>query len=249
MPPSSHSSSIRNLPLMLKPYQNVLVSLYLITVFLGFLYSSIQQAPISYFSLKSNVFNKYFVKIGWFWVTVLYLPYLFLVISKAKLESQRFVQGLGRYIIITAYWYIMTQWFFGPSIIDRVFVATGGHCSSKTNSGDSVVALNDVFQQSSCRRLGGQWTGGHDVSGHCVMLIHASLFLWEELSWVFSSIPTFQRVRNRGGLEWYSIVSIFCLLGLWWWMVLMTSVYFHGHFELMSGCFFGILGWAVTVSV
>ncbi|KAL0082345.1 inositol phospholipid synthesis and fat-storage-inducing TM-domain-containing protein [Phycomyces blakesleeanus] len=142
----------------------------------------------------------------------------------------------------------MTQSFFGPSIIDRVFVATGGHCSSKIykNGSDTIVAYDNIFQQSSCRRLGGNWTGGHDVSGHCVMLIHASLFLWEELSWVFWSVPTFQRIRSQGGLEWFSILSVFSLLGLWWWMVLMTSVYFHGHLELLSGCVFGILGWAFT---
>ncbi|OAD76504.1 hypothetical protein PHYBLDRAFT_100611, partial [Phycomyces blakesleeanus NRRL 1555(-)] len=196
----------------------------------------IGQAPISYFSLKHNVFNKYFVKIGWFWVTVVYLPYLALVLSKRKFDSQRFAQGILRYVVATTYWYLMTQSFFGPSIIDRVFVATGGHCSSKIykNGSDTIVAYDNIFQQSSCRRLGGNWTGGHDVSGHCVMLIHASLFLWEELSWVFWSVPTFQRIRSQGGLEWFSILSVFSLLGLWWWMVLMTSVYFHGHLELLS---------------
>ncbi|ORX91023.1 hypothetical protein K493DRAFT_304416 [Basidiobolus meristosporus CBS 931.73] len=28
---------------------------------------------------------------------------------------------------------------------------------------------------------GGEWAGGHDMSGHCMLLVHASLFLWEKL--------------------------------------------------------------------
>ncbi|KAI9306067.1 Fat storage-inducing transmembrane protein [Cunninghamella echinulata] len=144
----------------------------------------------------------------------------------------------------------MTQWLLGPSFIDRIYVATGGGCHPKLINGtlqqqSNHAILSQTFQQSTCKRLGGQWEGGHDVSGHCVLLIHASLFLWEELSWLYYSIPSFTQLKYSHPSAWRSVISVLSLLGLWWWMLVMTSVYFHGHFELLSGTFFGIFGWAL----
>ncbi|ORZ16381.1 Fat storage-inducing transmembrane protein [Absidia repens] len=154
----------------------------------------------------------------------------------------------------------MTQWLLGPSFIDRVYVATGGSCAPLTVDGldlagakdetidaqeqQLTLLLSQTFRQSTCRQLGGKWSGGHDVSGHCVMLIHASLFLWEELSWLFYSIPSATQLKRSQPSAWYSLCTVMALLVLWWWMLVMTAIYFHGHFELLSGTVFGILGWA-----
>ncbi|KAI8093395.1 Fat storage-inducing transmembrane protein [Halteromyces radiatus] len=161
----------------------------------------------------------------------------------------------------------MTQWCFGPSFIDRVYVATGGSCvpisqqssilsGADNNDGDDLnltiqqqqqhtLLLSQTFRQATCRQLGGQWSGGHDVSGHCVMLIHASLFLWEELSWVFYSIPAATQLKRSQPTAWRALLAVLTLLGLWWWMLVMTAIYFHGHYELVSGTFFGVFGWAI----
>ncbi|KAI8147617.1 Fat storage-inducing transmembrane protein, partial [Fennellomyces sp. T-0311] len=133
----------------------------------------------------------------------------------------------------------MTQWLLGPSFIERVFVATGGQCR------DTSSMLLNVYQQAACRRAGGTWGGGHDVSGHCVLLMHSSLFLWEEVSWAFYSIPSVQRIREQNGWAWMSVKAMFGMLLFWWWMLVVTSTYFHGHYELVSGTIFGLLGWAV----
>ncbi|ORZ05779.1 Fat storage-inducing transmembrane protein [Absidia repens] len=151
----------------------------------------------------------------------------------------------------------MTQWLLGPSFIDRVYVATGGTCAPLSVDGNGdlttqqllqqqqlTLLLSQTFRQSTCRQLGGKWYGGHDVSGHCVMLIHASLFLWEELSWLFYSIPAAIQLKRSQSSAWCSLLVVFSLLVLWWWMLVMTAIYFHGHFELLSGTVFGILGWA-----
>ncbi|KAI9248493.1 Fat storage-inducing transmembrane protein [Phascolomyces articulosus] len=140
----------------------------------------------------------------------------------------------------------MTQWLLGPSFIERVFVATGGSCTDLLSTQSEGINVN---QYAACKRAGGTWNGGHDVSGHCVLLILSSLFLWEEaVAWAFYSIPAVQRLRantsNRNA--WYSVLTVFGLLVFWWWMLVVTSVYFHGHFELLSGCFFGVLGWAIV---
>ncbi|KAI9311030.1 Fat storage-inducing transmembrane protein [Dichotomocladium elegans] len=133
----------------------------------------------------------------------------------------------------------MTQWLLGPSFIERIFVATGGQCRTP-----SLAAIANVYQQAVCRAQGGIWSGGHDISGHCVLLIHSSMFLWEETAWIWYSIPAVQRIKNEAGHAWLALKAVFGLLVLWWWMLVVTSVYFHGHFELFTGCFFGLAGWA-----
>ncbi|KAI8376185.1 inositol phospholipid synthesis and fat-storage-inducing TM-domain-containing protein [Radiomyces spectabilis] len=231
-------------PRILLPHQKLLLALYPVTVFLSFLYSVLAKPGPSYFSNKRNILNVGFVKIGWFWVTVVYFAYLLLVLSKRLQDKQRLMQGCLRYAVATVYWYILTQWLLGPSFIDRVFVATGGKCSAIAEEAD-ISVFENVFQQTACRKLGGQWGGGHDVSGHCVMLIHASLFLLEEVRWLFYDARPLSTLKQRDPTAWKAVVGVLGLVALWWWMLIMTGVYFHGHFELLSGCFFGLLGWAV----
>lgn len=177
------------------------------------------RVPPSYFSDSHNLFNVYFVKLGWLWTTVAY-------VSLLNGDKKSWL----RYILSTAYWFCITQWLLGPSFIDRVFVATGGSCSS------------DILMQSqaTCRQTGGQWIGGHDVSGHCVLLVHASLFLWEEQ----------RAILLKNNTKKYGLYIVYGFLALWWWMLCMTSTYFfHGQRELVSGTFFGMFGWVIMVGI
>ncbi|KAI8379978.1 inositol phospholipid synthesis and fat-storage-inducing TM-domain-containing protein [Choanephora cucurbitarum] len=229
----------------LKLHQRYIVSLYPLTMVFAFLYSQLGSPPPSYFSNKRNIFNVFFVKVGWFWVTLVYFSYLFFVYSKRLKNTQAFVSGCARYLFVTLYWYLMTQWLLGPSFIDRVYVLTGGKCSSLLQNVDLDAKLANVVEQQVCRRLGGQWTGGHDVSGHCVLLIHASLFLWEELSWLFYDAKPVMNMQQRDRIQYGTVMAVLALLALWWTMLMMTGVYFHGQFEILSGTMFGILGWAI----
>lgn len=232
----------------LKLHQLIPLIFYPVTVLTAFLYSEIGNPPETYFSNKRNILNVFFVKIGWFWVTVVYFAYLYLVRSKQLQNTNAFIQGMMRYALVTVYWYAMTQWLFGPSFIDRVYVLSGGKCSSLLQDVEASVKLATVFQQQACRRMGGQWTGGHDVSGHCVMLIHASLFFWEELCWIVYSTNTFIQMKLRNRVQYFSVVAVLAIAAIWWFMLFMTGVYFHGHFEILSGTIFGVLGWAILVS-
>lgn len=227
-----------NKTLWLQPYQRAAVCFYLLTVLVFFLLSPLAPST-SYFSNKRNFLNVYFVKLGWFWTTVAFSVHWFFV---ARRRSQRPLYDWIRYLFMTLYWFVMTQWLLGPSLIDRMFVATGGECVSAFENGV-------VLQQATCRKLGGQWTGGHDISGHCFLLIHASLFLWEEL-WRPAEREEVEKKEKKDLIPWKSppVLIVLCLLGVWWWMLAMTAVYFHGHYELVSGCFFGIFGWALLVS-
>ncbi|KAF9181093.1 hypothetical protein BGZ51_007317 [Haplosporangium sp. Z 767] len=151
--------------------------------------------------------------------------------ASAKVPSDVIVKALVRWGLATLYWWLISQWFFGPGLFDRLFVLTGGSCS-----------VDGHWSQYHCRKQGGLWSGGVDISGHMFLLTHAWLFLMEELS-MFLNVPeAWTALQNRSGAR-YAIWSVVALCGLWWWMLLMTSVYYHHLAEKLTGLFFGILFW------
>ncbi|KAK9470674.1 inositol phospholipid synthesis and fat-storage-inducing TM-domain-containing protein [Dipodascopsis tothii] len=181
---------------------------------------AVVSAPDTYFSRKSNVFNVYFVKKGWFWTTLVFLIHV--------ARTRPTVGTAVRYAVATAYWIAFTQWLFGPPIMDRVFSATGGECRLSD-------AAPPIRSSAGCRHANGAWDGGHDVSGHAFLLTHASMFLWFELLPVLPA--KLSQVHTK---------IVFGLLGLWAWMLLMTSIYFHTLFEKINGWLCGLVSWAVV---
>jgi hypothetical protein len=152
--------------------------------------------------------------------------------ASTKIPSDVVVKALVRWGLATLYWWLISQWFFGPALFDRVFVMTGGSCS-----------IDGHWSHHHCRRHGGNWTGGIDISGHMFLLTHAWLFLMEELS-IFLNVPeAWAALQNRRAAK-YSVWAIVALTGLWWWMLLMTSVYYHHMAEKLTGLFFGVLFWS-----
>ncbi|GAA99892.1 uncharacterized protein L969DRAFT_50945 [Mixia osmundae IAM 14324] len=93
-----------------------------------------------YFARKSNLFNQYFVKKAWGWTTLVWFFHLVTVTThevNAKGGNAQAVQArahrhvyreLKRYTAATIIWLLLTTWFFGPSVIDRIMVASGGVC-------------------------------------------------------------------------------------------------------------------------
>ncbi|KAI1312988.1 hypothetical protein EDD11_002809 [Mortierella claussenii] len=155
-------------------------------------------------------------------------------VASAQVPTNVIVKAFVRWGLATLYWWVISQWFFGPGLFDRVFVMTGGSCS-----------IDGHWSQYYCRKMGGQWSGGVDISGHMFLLTHAWLFLMEELS-VFMNVPeAWTALQNRQGAK-YAVWGIAGLCGLWWWMLLMTSVYYHHLMEKMTGLFFGMLFWLCT---
>lgn len=81
------------------------------------------------------------------------------------------------------------------------------------------------------------WQGGHDISGHTFMLVHASLFLLIELAPLFSALwrPRDDKLAIRQTWRRAAIWSVAGLMVLWWTMLLATSVYFHTPKEKLTG--------------
>lgn len=97
-----------------------------------------------------------------------------------------------------------------------------------------------------CKAAGGSWSGGHDVSGHVFMLVLASASLTLEMVGATVSasrgkgeeikdkkedgdLPVRGDTRDIGG-AWLQ-KFVWTVVGLSWWMLLMTGIWFHTWLE------------------
>ncbi|CAK7562701.1 MAG: hypothetical protein SEPTF4163_000553 [Sporothrix epigloea] len=163
------------------------------------------QAPglaPSYFARKDNILNVFFVKRGWFWITVTFAFFVgthpFFAVSDKQQSAAKNSSVLGRrgsavfrWGLVTGWWFLVTQWFFGPALVDRSFRLTGGSCQVLQAAVDDKFAADENPSQlllaataSACKHAGGQWRGGHDISGHVFLLVLGTTFLAQEIGWV-----------------------------------------------------------------
>jgi hypothetical protein len=253
--------------------ETVLLSIYPITLIIGSLfalldpaaraapYNATTQAHFantapSYFAKKSNIFNQFFVKRGWAWVTLSYFFFLFTHPSTGPsyAVTPRRIRGFIRWSLVTVWWIFVTQWFFGPAIIDRGFVLTGGQCDLVDLAEQGKVEMDDTRQfltGFACKAVGGKWMGGHDISGHVFLLVLGSMFLFEEVLHVaFRSAKNKQertvymtdgavksadveaeRGADASGQWTLGAKIVLGVGGLSLYMLLMTAAYFHTWFE------------------
>ncbi|KAF8466947.1 inositol phospholipid synthesis and fat-storage-inducing TM-domain-containing protein [Kalaharituber pfeilii] len=229
--PSSSSSSPT-----IRSYLQIAV-IYPLSLFIASFCTVLFTPRESYFSYKRNIFNTLFVKYGWFWTTVVYIYHV------SRLRRTSHLQAFARWFLATGWWILVTQWCFGPPIMDRMFLLTGGLCEvvndpsivdkSQLTTGELLVT------SAACKLAKGNWRGGHDLSGHVFMLTHASLFLLSEL------LPIFYKGDFIHRQHW-ATYSVMGLLFLWWWMLVVTGVYFHTWREKLTGLVASTLEWGVV---
>lgn len=226
-----------------------------------------QDAPPSYFAHKGNFFNQWYVKKGWAWTSLAFAALVAAhpaMCTGADVVGRR-VRALVRWGLVTGWWIFVTQWFFGPPIIDRSFRWTGGKCEAVEELVEEGSAgARDVFTAVACKAAGGRWQGGHDISGHVFLLVLGSGFLLQELGWVVSRWTgglTEERtvVMSDGAVKGASVESqntvgegkagdalglggkvVAGVIALNLWMLLMTAIYFHTWFEKVSGLWPGL---------
>ena len=210
------------------------------------------------------------MKVGWFWITIAFFLFAFTHFSLGPplrpAFTKRRLQAVLRYACITTVWIFVTQWFFGPAIIDRGFRWTGGKCqliyddsfSAQAEKADMSEA-EKAFTHSACKVIGGQWKGGHDISGHVFLLILGSAMLWLELlpaMLKMDGLREARRIMTTGGLvrsaayetedtaegnmkvpeeTHIGVKAALVVAGMSWWMLLMTAAYFHTWFEKFTG--------------
>lgn len=229
----------------------------------------LSEAPANYFARKNNIFNLYFVKIGWVWLTVAFASLLlfqpayrsFPSQMQQQIRTRRSLQAFLRYTIATTAWYFMTQWCFGPAIIDRSFVVTGGKCEQvldrlgkAASDASASVQMETLFTATACKAAGGAWRGGHDISGHVFMLVLATAVLTFEavgagavaaspslrvdgdsLRERKSSDPGASGADDQGDApevaRTWSMRLVWGVVILGWWMLFMTAIWFHTWLE------------------
>jgi hypothetical protein len=116
LPPSSkengtphNTSTNATLTPRVEPAQLAILAVYPFTVFLGFLSN---HPPESYFARKDNFINILFLKFAWAWTSLAFFAHVARVPQK--------VGPSARYAVATIWWYLVTQWCFGPPIMDKV---------------------------------------------------------------------------------------------------------------------------------
>ncbi|RHZ59719.1 putative inositol phospholipid biosynthesis protein Scs3 [Aspergillus thermomutatus] len=210
--------------------------------------------PVNYFARKDNIFNLYFVKVGWLWTT---LAFVSLLVSQPAYtapsahQPRRLAQAALRYTLATLVWYLTTQWFFGPPIIDRSFVITGGKCervmAETSGSPAAAVAQEEsvsagvekLFTAAACKAAGGAWMGGHDAVG-AMKAVSAGVEGGKKMDGEVSDQSEGGKVQGQSEEEgdWmrtWSLRLVGAVVGLGWWMLFMTSIWFHTWLEKWSG--------------
>jgi len=200
--------------------------------------------------------------------------------SRAARRKPAEIKPILRWLIATVFWIAFARWLFGHSLSHRILTATGAQCipahiesqsttmsmpfdpapclpgfgtgSSPWSAKGVQFDLTPDHKVSALPKVGPwYWKGGHDISGHTFVLIHASLLLLVTIS------PTIPRIfpllrswfRRSSAFETVSTqlkittFLIMALVGLWWWMLLITSAFFHSPQEKFTGFIFGVAGW------
>ena len=220
----------------------------------------------SYFARKNNVVNQAFVKKGWAWMTAAFL--LFAATHSffsAAAGGSRRLQAFLRFAAVTAAWIFVTQWFFGPALIDRGFRLTGGRCDvAVADANGQTAEMEGLWSASACKARGGKWNGGHDISGHIFLLVLGSGALLQEVGWVLWNTcgtgreerlivmpdgavksaaveiqQPWQRRNDENANENGGVGAKFAagVVGVSIWMMLMTAVYFHTWVEKVARLF------------
>lgn len=244
---------------------NLKIAVYLGALFLLSLIADVLTFPRSYFSRSDNIFNQYFVKIGWFWTLFLTVPYVLLTSYTTCCGKRKLiVSHLTRLLIATLFWYTWVNLF---NVIETKY----GRCNTKL--------YNDKI---SCLKNGHFWNG-FDISGHCFILIYSSLVMIEEAR----AIVGWDRIKDYIRDESYArsiddrsartnplknidsdelkilktsyekftpyvrafLIAIALLQLLWDVMLVSTIIYYHIMVEKFISGVIAILTWFVTYRV
>jgi hypothetical protein len=200
---------------------------------------------IHYFANKSNPLNAFFIKKAWGWTTGLFF---FAWVSSPP--HTRTTRRVVQWLLATSVWISFTIWFFGPSLLDRLLVASGGTCMVNLPSGEYLtLPADDCFTRAfvspashpelfselavdlatlSDWKASPRLRRGHDVSGHIFLLTLSILFLADQLR-PSLCLPTWTLIHKL------AFIGNVLLIAIWMLASGTTAVYFHSPPEKVTG--------------
>ena len=217
-------------------------AIYWLAILAGSFIHDFLPLPQSYLSNKRNVFNVYFVKLGWGWTLLLLIPFISLTASvHTSFNPTAMLKHLSRMAVGTFAWYFWVNLFV---YIEEIT----GICEGEETLSSKVT----------CRLQGFHWDC-FDISGHAFLLTYSALVISEEIQ-VKRWWSTEQ--RNTRGTTWSDrthaffsplvellFICISLLLVLWEFMLIFTTVYFHTVHQKVLGAFVALFTWYVTYGV
>lgn len=198
-----------------------------------------------YWASKSNALNVVFIKRAWGWTSL-----AFFSLWATSPCSTRTASRLVKWATETAAWLVFCGWFFGPALIERFIVASGGDCFVSLPSGDVLTVPHefcytkaslhpadypDLFQ-TAFTSTPPEWRArprlrqGHDISGHIFLLTMSTLFLVDQLR-----VSLRRNSESWSTLHTYAVWANVALVGVWLLASCTTSVYFHTPLEKVTG--------------
>ncbi|XP_069113037.1 acyl-coenzyme A diphosphatase FITM2-like [Argopecten irradians] len=258
LPPPTHIGEFF-LMIVLKMCKKVLladtavkIGLYLIGVMAGSILADVMALPRSYFSDSHNIFNQFFVKLGWGW-------------TLASLSSftgmTSFVYSLGKWPQVKLHFLrlaLATFWWYAVT--------------SALNYVESVVGIctEPIYpSRVSCNKAGQSWLG-FDISGHVFLLIHNLLTISEEVKFFkdWSKLETILDKENLADLKnikeseirttkqaykeltpyiKINVIFLAVLTVLWEFMLIISTVYrFHTLTQKVSAAFIAVGCWFIS---
>lgn len=206
-----------------------------------------------YFAQKNNIFNVYFVKMGWLWTLLVCVPFV-LMTSVVYTGFNKFYirNNIARLVVATAMWFVFT------TIFDQIDQKTG------------KCMLSKIKTKHECKSKNHEWLNGFDISGHTFILMHA-LFLmleevkvfnkWEELRRKLEDMARrneFPTPSSEKAHYYYQLLTPYikanfvvmaALTLLWEIMLLSTFLYFHTFLHKVIAASFAVIVWFCTYRV
>ncbi|XP_066991992.1 acyl-coenzyme A diphosphatase FITM2 [Anabrus simplex] len=243
---------------------SVKVGIYGASLFIISVIADVAPIPKTYFARSDNLFNQYFVKLGWGWTLLVTFPFLVLTsYTYCCGRRDRVVQHLMRLGVSTCCWFFWVRLF-------QYIESSYGRC---------LVSKPLYSTKSACISNGYFWNG-FDISGHAFILIYSSLVLIEEARAIngWEGIRDLIRdeehsrsvgdksagnkpLRNLSNEEFLNLkesyekftpyirclfIAMTCLVVLWDIMLVSTMLYYHIMIEKFISGAIAILMWYVT---
>lgn len=204
------------------------VFIYVIFLLIGSLLKDFEMVPTTYFSSKSNIFNLYFVKLGWLWTLLASIPWIILTNSARNSSTSKIAKHLMRALVATGLWYLFTSTF------EYIDMKTG-RCAD-----------DEFTTKKLCKSKKHDWIESTDISGHTFILMHSLFYLLEEIKAYFERQEDVDSSKSLKPYIEINFIFISFLVILWEIMLLSTFLYFHTLIHKLIAACVAIACWYFT---